>query len=421
MANEVPGADRFGKVTMPVHTAVVVSVLAAAAALPASSAAPSSCNQGAVRGQALTSHNLDHASVPNESDCAALCCKTPRCEAWTFVSWDPYSFPPSDKCTHGEPCCFVKSAGVAPYPQTNCTSWTRKTTPPARPPPPPQPQPLPTPLPDGGGACNAEHDCTYGGVCTNGYCVCDPQWTGVHCAQLHLLPARVGSGYPTQPADTQLPTNSTFTWGGAVISETRANGTLFHGFFTEWMEHCPMTYGTWSTQTHIRHAVSSRSPDGPWEALDVPVPDAAGNPVVSRAPDGTYLLYFTNHRWTGPTRNCSGPVADWSPAIYCSASGKQCGTGVSLAYSSSLNGPWRIQYDVIKFSCTNPGAPVFTANGSLLMAYKTWGKAGKCISLVEASSWRDWPYSQVHVADSFSSDPNCVGVGRNLEDPSNLW
>jgi hypothetical protein len=64
---------------------------------------------------------------------------------------------------------------------------------------------------------------------------------------------------------------------------------------------------------------------------------------------------------------------------------------------------------------------VFTANGSLLMAYKTWGKAGKCISLVEASSWRDWPYSQVHVADSFSSDPNCVGVGRNLEDPSNLW
>lgn len=198
------------------------------------------------------------------------------------------------------------------------------------------------------------------------------------------------------------------------------NDTTYHGFFTEWMDHCPMTYGTWSTQTHIRHAVS-RSPDGPWQALDVAVPAAAGNPVVTRAPDGTYLLYFTNHRWSGPTRNCTGAMGDWSPAVYCSTSGKQCATGVSLAYSSSLHGPWKLQYDVIKFSCTNPGAPVFSSNGSLLMAYKTWGKMGKCLSLVQASSWRDWPYSQADVFGSDPSDPKCLGVGRNLEDPSNLW
>lgn len=181
-----------------------------------------------------------------------------------------------------------------------------------------------------------------------------------------------------------------------------------------------MTYGTWSTQTQIRHATAP-SPHGPWQSLDVAVPVAAGNPVISRAPDGTFLLYFTNHRWTGHTRNCSGPVESWGPPIYCSATGKQCKTGVSLAYSRSLSGPWTIQYDVINFSCTNPGAPVFFQNGSLLMAYKTWSKGGKCISLVQANNWSSWPYKQAPVAGQDPSNSKCIGVGRNLEDPSNLW
>ena len=42
----------------------------------------------------------------------------------------------------------------------------------------------------------------------------------------------------------------------------------------------------------------------------VVVPVAAGNPVPARAPDGTYLLYFTNYRYEGEVQNCSsGSVA----------------------------------------------------------------------------------------------------------------
>ena len=59
------------------------------------------------------------------------------------------------------------------------------------------------------------------------------------------------------------------------------SGGLFHGFFTEYLNHCPMTYGTWSTQTQIRHATAPAS-DGPWTPLDVAVPDAAGNPVLTQ-------------------------------------------------------------------------------------------------------------------------------------------
>ena len=45
--------------------------------------------------------------------------------------------------------------------------------------------------------------------------------------------------------------------------------------------------------------------------------DAAESPVVSRALDGTWLLYFTDHRWNGSTRNCTGPPASWGEPVYC--------------------------------------------------------------------------------------------------------
>ena len=139
------------------------------------------------------------------------------------------------------------------------------------------------------------------GLCRGGRCVCDREWTGSQCAHLHLQPARIHSGYPSVPATAALPSNASFTWGGAVVRQ----GGVFHGFSTEYLNHCPMTYGTWSTQTHIRHATSLAA-DGPWTPLDVAVPDAAGNPVLTQAPDGTWLLYFTSHRWAGPTDRVHG-------------------------------------------------------------------------------------------------------------------
>jgi hypothetical protein len=124
--------------------------------------------------------------------------------------------------------------------------------PPPRPPPPPPLPPPPNPLPNGGGSCAVEADCHLCGLCHGGRCVCDPEWTGSHCAHLHLQPIRLHSGYQSVLATAVLPFNASFTWGGAVVQ----SGGLHHGFFTEYLNHCPMTYGTWSTQTQIRHATS---------------------------------------------------------------------------------------------------------------------------------------------------------------------
>ena len=112
-----------------------------------------------------------------------------------------------------------------------------------------------------------------------------------------------------------------------------------------------MTYGTWTSSTHIRHATSAL-PDGPWTSREVAVPPAAGNPVLTRAPDGTFLMYFTNQRWEGQQRNCSGPQASWGAPAYCTS---HCENGISLASSQSLNGPWNITYNIVKFGATNPG------------------------------------------------------------------
>ena len=50
-------------------------------------------------------------------------------------------------------------------------------------------------LPVGGGACTTARDCQLAGECKNSKCVCDPQWDGLHCGGLALLPADPEGGY----------------------------------------------------------------------------------------------------------------------------------------------------------------------------------------------------------------------------------
>eukprot|EP00729_Bicosta_minor_P004237 gene4237-20491_t len=411
----------------------------------ASAAACTAASFSTQPGVAFEGENINNTAVGTVEECEEFCCSTAGCIAFTFTEYYPY--PTLHSCLTGKACCFAKALGHSSYKMLNCTSGTTVAPPPPRPPPPPPPSPpppLPPHLPDGGGSCRTEADCYYGGICSaaGSVCRCDPTWTGAHCSVLHLLPARAGSGYPTNPFNPgdSLPTTKTFTWGGAVVKDyTQSDGSssskntngdisafaaraseggLYHGFFAQFVNNCPMTYPTWTSSTHIRHATSP-NPDGPWTDAGVAVPQAAGNPV---APDGTWLLYFTNHKWMGGNvRNCSvpRPAASWGPPITCLSSipHQNCNTGISLAYSKSLDGPWTIKYDVVTFSSTNPGSPIFKADGSMAMAYKTWGSGGRCVGIVTAAAWDDWPYNQFPLGAA----SKCVGAAKTLEDPSNLW
>jgi hypothetical protein len=227
---------RVGEISRVTETdAMLLRLLVSAAAvavIPSLSWASSdvarnrnNCSLGPThRGVSFEGNNVQHSPLSTAPECAAACCNTTRCSAYTHTSHYPWPVSSgSQNCTTGAPCCFLKSSVGKSEPLDNCTSGVVSHG--SLPPPPPPPP---------NGTCTSARECSYGGECVSGRCVCDATWTGPTCERLHLLPARRGSGYPSLPATGALPTTSTFTWGGAVVADTNASGVVsYHGFFTE--------------------------------------------------------------------------------------------------------------------------------------------------------------------------------------------
>ena len=172
------------------------------------------CSHGEVQsGVSYGGDNEMHINVSTSSECADACCMATTCAVYTHTTHYPWPVGAGfHNCTTGGPCCFLKSAVGSIQPLANCTSGTVVRG----------PTPSPPPAPPGNGSCSLARDCHYGGECVSGRCACDPTWTGPACERLNLLPARKGSGYPTSPATDTLPSNSTFTWGGAVVLDPEA-------------------------------------------------------------------------------------------------------------------------------------------------------------------------------------------------------
>jgi len=256
---------------------------------------------------------------------------------------------------------------------------------------------------------------------------CDVGWRGHDCSELALD----GNGSKAYPANGSFDAHAwedrPYPWGGDCLV---AEDGLYHCFFTEFMEHCPMTYGTWYSSTVIRHAVSA-FPTGPYEPLDVAIPKAAGNPVLlkRKTPDGYYVMYFTNQRFDQPVRSCIGRnSSSWhSEAVYnLKKLHGDVPMGVNVAWSRSLSGPWAVRYDIIAKTVplsTNPGV-VLLPNGTVVLAYKTWPSSAMCRSFVRADSCKAIGLLSTHTNGwnaSYDYQPTggqFVAVSRDVEDPS---
>jgi hypothetical protein len=284
----------------------------------------------------------------------------------------------------------------------------------------------------GGAACRSDHDCSLTGSCVAGLCRCDISWTGPSCERLHLLPAFSSAIYPPTDPHATNETSPVSPWGGAMHKDELTG--LYHLFVTEYQNHCPMTYGSWTFQNSIRHATSA-SVNGPWVAKEM-VLDGAGNPLLMKAPDGTYLLYFTGvprpFSNKPPARNCNGANrTEWGPTLYC-AHPANCGTGLHLAHSQSLDGPWEVELNIVDESIagsTNPGGMVLPG-GRVLLFYKGSAhynfssevcprKACRSIGVVSSPAWNAFPYKRfIDTGDSLDGG-KMIGGGSVLEDPSN--
>eukprot|EP00911_Craspedida_sp_UC1_P000698 UC1_evm4s531 len=254
--------------------------------------------------------------------------------------------------------------------------------------------------------CETDKDCQYNGVCTDSSgdsgdgsigglsCHCYPGWTGTTCGALDLVsPASVVPAYPP-PGDSALVTS----WGGSILNDQ--SQSRYWMVASEMTNSCGMN--TWTTNSRIISAVAS-VPEGPYTRSQVLMEPFAHNPVVSRAPDGTYIIFHIGCGTGGSgglssCTNCSNGVT-----IDCPTPGETVACddkSTNILYSKTLDGPWsRMNVPIVKagtgrppdmgkYGVDNP-APFFFPNGSLLMLGRDdWNSVG----IITADSWRG-PYT----------------------------
>jgi len=232
--------------------------------------------------------------------------------------------------------------------------------------------------------CIVDDDCSLNGVCLHSACVCDAPWTRYDCSFLSLVQSPSSPAYPPPSLF-----NSTTSWGGSVAL---GEDEKYHMFAAEMANECGLN--SWGTNSLVVHAISD-SPTGPFERREVVVDAFAHNPTVSRAPDGTWVLYHigcgTPNKYP-KCEKCSDGRTGGCPRAHeqvaCTAN------TTHLMYAESLNGPWIALNATItnpnnNFNIDNP-SPVFFPNGTVLLLGR--GTTSKNVRTIIAPSWRG-PYT----------------------------
>jgi len=238
-------------------------------------------------------------------------------------------------------------------------------------------------------ACTDDLGCSLNGVCSNGNCICDPQWTGGYCQLLNLKPAPSKSnGFRER---------NTSSWGGSVVQV----GTDYHMFVSRMSGGCGLD--CWQGNSEIAHAVSP-DPLGPFTFQEVILPFFAHGPTIHQLSDGTFLLLHLGCSSPGhPVPDHPPCTCPWnngtSPATernILKSAPMACGSDyISLNSAMSVTGPWTTtEQKNPKASwatgTTNPGLFI-SANNSIIMAYRgniPVDSANERLGVAYASSWK---------------------------------
>ena len=229
---------------------------------------------------------------------------------------------------------------------------------------------------------------------------------------------------PAYPPPAWL--GNTTSWGGSVL---RAPGAAaageYHMYLAEMAGGCGME--TWTTNSIIRHAVSSSGPAGPYQPREVIMQPFAHNPTAIRAPDGTYLIYHIGCGTPVGSRcaDCAGGLT--SPSCHAPGEEVACnGNTTNILYSKSPDGPWQqLNAPIVKsatmgtpYQIDNPTVTFFP-NGSLLLLGRGGDPAREAGSdgWVTAPSWRG-PYKMhTMVGCPKSGAGGCGPASPDVEDP----
>ena len=245
--------------------------------------------------------------------------------------------------------------------------------------------------------------------------------------QLSAMGAVPELPFVIMPANRSAPAvrwHGELSWGvAAAKSDDSADPTPYHAFVDVVAGGCGL--GSWATNSEVWHAVSA-SPQGPFQRKERVLPTFASNPQLTRAPDGTYLLFTIGAELSAEqTQNCTPGATHPAPSRYA-------GNATNLHTSKSLNGPWvRVRGShgspVLLAGFTNPTAHVLP-NGTVVVLGIPQGCCtcddGGCLHAATAPTWAG-PYT-IHAARGLFGWPNQGGHQPNdrefvFEDPFLWW
>ena len=202
------------------------------------------------------------------------------------------------------------------------------------------------------------------------------------------------------PANASLPpvhrNSKMVSWGIAVA---KGDDGRYHSFIDTIAGGCSLGY--WQSNSEIYHATAD-APEGPFSMGERVLPTFNSNPSLTRAADGTWLLFSIGQGTVVPT-NCTTTHAPGSMGY-----GTRGYTGniTTVHYSKSLNGPWEqlrvpdgsgkagATTTAILPGFTNPSATAL-ANGTIVVAGIPQGCCSDGFAHVAtAPSWQG-PYTIV--------------------------
>lgn len=229
-----------------------------------------------------------------------------------------------------------------------------------------------------------------------------------------LLPASRTSGFQQ---DDQ------WTWCGSCI---RGDDGQYHLFASCWSR--GLAFGPyWVTNSKVVRAVAD-NPVGPYRLVETVIGPRdpvfwdgrmAHNPTIHRAPDGTYLLFYT-----GTTYDFDPPAPGRLDVPDGGIGRARANQRIGLMTSRSLEGPWRRPDEPIlhprpgswdALMTTNP-APCVMADGSIYLAYKSTGHQTDLLRYGMARAERfDAPFHRLSDAEILT-----FSDGSHIED-AYLW
>jgi hypothetical protein len=248
-----------------------------------------------------------------------------------------------------------------------------------------------------------------------------PSSSGSAAAAAASRSSRASSGAGPEP-------NTPITWGGTVIVE----GGMHH-LYVDVCCYSPSTIMHDVNGCQTVHATSPNPLNETFRFADVALPPQHDCPHITKASDGTYLLFNTGQGMdcsttcTGEPKPTNGSAAAAAPRDAV-GTGKPCtGTGffgLNVATSESLSGPWTLHDNIpiqgygLPISSqgnVNP-SPLILENGTVIIAY-TDAAGGEQIALAKADDPVAGPYIKlgapsVPIFEHHCEDPFIYKVGQ---------